>query len=181
MITINFATRNYRLSAQITKGLLIGSVILSLTALAMLWTSFTLRRDSALMEKKLKDAEGAYAEVKPVLAERAQLEKNLSAMSGLLESRRFSWTKFLTNIETVVPRGVAMKHIDFNPHDGTLSFDGVAQSPEALRDLIVGLERSASFKEPLLKHQSQEKGSISFNVVAIYYGNKNAAVASGNP
>jgi Tfp pilus assembly protein PilN len=181
MIAINFATRNFRLSALITKGLFIGSVILALTAAAMLWTSVTLRRDSTIMEKKLKDADAADADVKPVLAERAQLVKDLSAMSGLLEARRFSWTKFLTSIETAVPTGVAMKRIDFNPHDGALSLEGVAQSPEALRNLIVGLERSASFKEPFLKHQSQEKGSISFNVVAIYYGNKNAAVARGNP
>ena len=181
MIAINFATRNFRLSALSTKGLLIGSVILALTAAAMVWTSVTLRRDNAIMEKKLRDAEAADTEVKPVLAERAQLVKNLTAMSGLLESRRFSWTKFLTSIEAVVPTGVAMKRIDFNPHDGTLSFEGLAQSPEALRNLIVGLERSASFKEPFLKHQSLDKGSISFNVVAIYYGNKNAAVARGNP
>jgi len=181
MVSINFATRNYRLSAIITKGLLIGSIVLLMTASAMLWTSFSLRRDIAIMEKKLKDAETADAEIKPVLAERALLTKNLSAMSGLLESRRFSWTKFLTNVETVVPTGVAMNRIDCNPHDGSISFEGVAQSPEALRNLIVGLERSASFKEPFLKHQSQEKGSISFNVVAIYYGNTNAAVASRNP
>ncbi|HXY62434.1 MAG TPA: PilN domain-containing protein [Nitrospirota bacterium] len=181
MIAINFASRNYRLSALIRKVLLVGSVILSLTASALLLASFTLHREATILEKKLKDAESADAEVKPVLAERAQLEKSLSAMSGLLESRRFSWTTFLTNIESVVPKGVAMRRVDFNPQDGMLSFEGVAQSPEALRDLIVGLERSASFKEPLLKHQSQEKGSISFNVVAIYYRDKNAAVARINP
>jgi hypothetical protein len=44
----------------------------------------------------------------------------------------------------------------------------------------VGLERSASFKDPFLKHQSLEKGSISFNVVAVYHDNRNAAVAKGN-
>ncbi len=181
MISINFATRNYRLNALITKGLLIGSVILLLTASAMLWTSFSLRSDNAIMEKKLKDAEAADAEVKPLLEERAKLVKDLSAMSGLLESRGFSWTKFLTNIERVVPTGVAMNHIDFNPKDGTLSLVGVAQSPEALRNLIVGLERSVSFREPFLKYQSLEKGSLSFNVVASYSDSKSTTVARGNP
>jgi len=181
LIAINFATRNYRISALITNVLLIGSVILSLTTIAMLWTSFSVRHDGEIIEKKLLDAEAADAEVKPVLAERAQLAKDLNAMSGLLESRRFSWTKLLTSIEAAVPTGVAMKRIDFNPHDGTLSLEGVAQSPESLRNLIIGLEHSPSFKEPFLKHQSQEKGSISFNVVAIYYCNKNTSVARGNP
>jgi Tfp pilus assembly protein PilN len=175
MISINFASRNYRLTAMVTKGLFIGSVILTLTASGMLWTSATLRHSSAIMEERLKEAEAADIAVKPLLAERARVVKDLSAMSGLLESRRFSWTKFLSSLELAVPRGVAMKRIDFNSRDSVLSLEGTAQSPEALRNLIVGLERSVSFREALLKHQSQEKGSISFNVVAIYDANKNAA------
>ncbi len=181
MIEINFALRSYRLTALIKNGLLIGSAILLLTALSMIWTSFTLRRDNSVIEKELKDAEAADIEVKPVLAERAQLVKDLSAMSGLIESRGFSWTKFLSSIEKVVPIGVAMNRIDFNPQDGTLSFEGVAQSPEALRNLIVGLEHSVSFKEPFLKHQSLEKGSLSFNVVAFYTGNRNTTAVRRNP
>jgi Tfp pilus assembly protein PilN len=180
MIAINFASRNFRLISQITRGMIVGSAILTLTAADMLWTSVSLRRDISVMERKLKDAEAADAEVKPVLAERERLVKELSAMSGLLESRKFSWTRLLTNIEAIVPKGVAMNRVDFNPHDGTLSVEGMAQSPEALRNLIVGLERSASFKEPFLKHQSLDKGSISFNVVAVYHDNRNAAVAKGN-
>ncbi len=61
-----------------------------------------------------------------------------------------------------------MKRVDFDRRDGSLSMEGTAQSPEALRNLIVGLENSSSFTAPYLKHQLLEKGSISFNVVAVY-------------
>ena len=179
MITINFASRNFRLIELVTKGLIAGSVVLTLIAVLMLWTSVSLRRDISLMDRKLKEAEAADKQIKPVLAEREQLVKDLSAMSDLLETRRFSWTRFLTNIETIVPKGVAMKRVEFATHERTVSLEGAAQSPEALRNLIVGLERSALFKDPYLKHQSLEKGSISFNVVAVYHDNAGTAVAQG--
>jgi Tfp pilus assembly protein PilN len=117
--------------------------------------------------------------MRPVLLEREVLVKNLNAMSGLLESRRFSWTRLLTSIEAIVPIGVAMKNVDFDPRDRVLVLEGTAQSPEALRNLIVGLEQSASFKDPFLKHQSLEKGSISFNVVAVYHEGAGASVVKG--
>jgi Tfp pilus assembly protein PilN len=179
MITINFAARNFRLIALITKAMVLASVVLALTAGAMLWTGVRLVREASIMERTLKGAEAAEEKVKPVLAERSRIVKELGSMSGVLESRRFSWTRFLSDIEAVVPTGVAMKRVDFNRNDGTLSLEGVAQSPEALRNLIVGLERSASFREPFLKHQSLDKGSISFNVVAVYTIAQNAGRAHG--
>jgi Tfp pilus assembly protein PilN len=179
MITINFASNNYRLITRITNGLIAGSVILALAAAGMLWTSAALRRNGAAMEQKLLEAQTADDRIKPVLAERGQLVKNLSAMSGLLESRRFSWTRLLSTLEATVPLGVAMRSVDFDPRDRALSLEGVAQSPEALRNLVVGLEASTSFKDPFLKHQSLDKGSISFNVVAVYRENTVAAPANG--
>jgi Tfp pilus assembly protein PilN len=179
VITINFASRNYRLIALATKGIIAGSVLLTLGAAMMLGTSVSLRRDISLLDQKLRNAETADEQIQPVLGEREQLVKDLSAMSDLLETRRFSWTRFLTDIEAIVPRGVAMKHVEFAAHERTVSFEGAAQSPEALRNLIVGLERSPSFKDPFLKHQSLEKGNISFNVVAVYHDNAGIAVAQG--
>ena len=169
MISINFAGRDYRLIARITTGLVAGSVVLALTAAGMLVMNVSLRRDASLMEQRLKDAEATDAQIRPVLMERELLVKDLNAMSGLLESRRFSWTRLLTSIEAIVPIGVAVKSVEFDPHDKTLQLEGSAQSPEALRNLIVGLEKSVSFKDPFLKHQSLDKGSISFNVAAVYH------------
>jgi Tfp pilus assembly protein PilN len=179
MIAINFAGRNYKLIAKITTGLIAGSVVLALTAAGMLWTEVSLRKDISFLDKRVKEAESADAQIRSVLAERELLVKDLNAMSGLLESRRFSWTRLLTSIEAVVPIGVAMQNVAFDPRDKGLLLEGSAQSPEALRNLIVGLEQSSLFRDPFLKHQSLDKGSISFNVVAVYHEGAGAAVVKG--
>jgi Tfp pilus assembly protein PilN len=179
MITINFASRDYRFIARVRTGMIAASLVLCIGMVGMLWTATSLRAAMSSLDGKLKDAEAAVALVRPLLAERGQLVKDLNAMSVLMESRKLSWTRFLTTMETVVPRGVALTHVEFNPNDRTVALNGMAQSPEALRTLIVGLERSTAYKDPFLKHQSLEKGNISFNVVAVYHENAVAAVAKG--
>lgn len=168
MITINVASTKYRFFARIRTGLIAGSVVLCLALACMIWTAVSLSANIAAMDRRLKDAGAADEEVRPLLGERAQLIKDLTAMSGLMESRNLSWTRFLTSIEAVVPMGVALTHVEFLAKERTVTLDGVAQSPESLRALVVGLEKSASFKDPFLKHQSLEKGNISFNVIAVY-------------
>jgi len=153
------------------------AVILALVAVAMVWESASLRRDLSEMKQKLAAAEAQDKQVKFTLLEREQLMKDLNAMSGLVEARKFSWTLFFTSLEAAVPTGVALKNVTLSPKDRTLSIEGMAQSPEALRDLMVGLEKSTSFTKPLLKHQSLEKGTLSFNVVAVYHEYKNAGMA----
>lgn len=179
MITINFASRNYRLISGIRTGLFAAAGLLCIVMAGMLWASMSLRADITALDRKLKEAETADDLIRPLLVERGQLVKDLSATSALMESRKFSWTRFLTALETVVPRGVALTQVAFGPNDRTVVLNGMAQSPEALRTLIVGLEKSTAFKDPFLKHQSLEKGNISFNVVAVYQENKGAPVAKG--
>jgi Tfp pilus assembly protein PilN len=180
MIAINFASRNYRLIEWIRSGLIAACVILGVIMIALIWTAVSLRVDISALDAKLKELEAVEKQVQPALLERGQLVKDLSAMSGLLESRKFSWTRLLTSIEAVVPVGLALHKVDFNPKDHMLTLEGTAHSPESLRNLIVGLEKSASFKDPFLKHQSLEKGNISFNVVAVYREDTGVAVAQGN-
>jgi Tfp pilus assembly protein PilN len=177
MITINFASRNYRLVENIHTGLIAGSVVLCLVMAGVIWTTVSLRSNVSAMERKLKDAQAADEQIRPLLGERLQIVKDLTAMSGLLESRKFSWTRLLTSVESVVPRGVALTHVEYKAKERMVMLDGMAQSPEALRNLVVGLEQSQSFKNPFLKHQSLEKGNLSFNVTTLYQENKTAGVA----
>ncbi len=176
-IDINFASRNYRLSARIYSGLMAASVFLAVLALFVLGKTFSYRAGIAVMDVKVKEMAQTEEQVRPVLMEREQLTRDLSAMSALMEARRFSWTRLLTNIESVFPVGVALSRVDFNLRDRSLMFDGTALSPEALRNFMVGLEKSPSFRDPFLKHQSVDRGSISFNVAARYQEAQAAAVA----
>ena len=176
MISINFASTNYRFAVRIARAFAAAGIILACVAAGMVWKSISLHSTAAAMQEQLKEAEQSDLQINSLLAEREQLGKDLSAMSGLMDARRFSWTRFLTSIEAVVPVGVALKKVEYNPGDRTLSIDGMAQSPEALRNLIVGFEKSPSFTAPFLKHQSLEKGIISFNVVAVYHEAKSTGV-----
>lgn len=179
MIPVNFASRDYRLIERIHIVLLAAIVILCVTVAGMIWTAVSLRKNIAAMDLKLKEIEAADESMQPAFREREQLVKDLSLMSGLLESRKFSWTRLLTRIEAVVPVGMALKRVEFRPADHTLTLEGTTQSPEALRNLVVGLEQSSSFKDPFLKHQSVEKGKNSFDVVAVYRENAGPSVAQG--
>lgn len=178
MISINFASNNFRALLRISRVLIAGSVILACVAAGMVWKSFSLRSSAAAMQAKLRETEISDEQTRALLAEREQLVKDLTAMSGLMDARKFSWTRFLSGIEAIVPVGVAFKKVEYNPTDRTLSIDGMAQSPEALRNLIVGFEKSVTFTAPFLKHQSLEKGIISFNVVAVYQEHKETGAAS---
>jgi len=177
MITINFSSKNYRLLETIRTGLIAGSVVLCIIMAGMIWTAVSIRSSVAGMQQKLKDADAADQQTLPLLRERQQIVKDLGSMSGLLDSRKFSWTHFLTSVESVVPKGVALSKVEFNTKDRTVALDGMALSPESLRNLVVGLEQSASFRNPFLKHQSLEKGNLSFNVIAVYQEHKGAGVA----
>ncbi len=177
MISINFASRNYRAVAWMAQALIAGSIILALGSAGMVWRTVSLRTDISAVQQKIKKTEASDEQLRSVLAEREQLVKDLNAMSGLMDARKFSWTRFLTSIEAAVPVGVALKKVEFNPKDRALSIDGLAQSPESLRNLVVGFERSSSFTDPFLKHQSLDKGIISFNVVAVYHEHKSNDMA----
>jgi Tfp pilus assembly protein PilN len=179
MITINFASRNYRLIWRLRSGLIAASILLAAITTGMLWTAVSLRAELSSLDQRLQGLKAADEQVRPVLLERESLVKDLTAMSGLMESRKISWTRFLTSIEAVVPVGVALKKVEFNPKDSTLTLDGVARSPESLRNLVVAMEKFPSFKDPFLRHQSLEKGNITFNVVTGYREDKNRVVAQG--
>ena len=171
MITINFSSTNYRLAARWSAGLAVASFLLTALLAVQVLALTEARSDRAVLEQKLKQQSDREAQLRPVMQERAQIVSDLSAMAGLMETRRFSWTRLLTGMEAAFPVGVALTKLEYNPKDRTLVIDGVAQSPEALRNLMVGLEKSAYFKNPLLKHQSVDKGIISFNVASFYSDN----------
>ncbi len=165
---MNFATRDYRLSVRLVAGLIAASVALLVVTGAMAWTILSYRGQKAALDRQMTDLAARNEHLQPLLAERDRLLRDLGSLSGLLAARNFSWTKLLTGIEEVFPAGAALEKLQYNPKDRTLVLEGRAQSPEALRNFMVGLEKAPLFKDPLLKHQSVEKGVISFTVGARY-------------
>jgi len=154
-------------------------VFLLACAAFMAGMTYLYRTEIVAMDRKLAGLEAAHEKVKPLLMEREQITRDLAVMSGLMETRRFSWTRLFTDIEAVFPVGAAVSRVNYNSQDRAMGLEGTAQSPEALRNLMVGLEKSPAFRDPLLKHQTVEKGSNTFNVVAFYTGIKAPRIAQG--
>jgi len=170
VITVNFARTDFRLIARLQWGGIAVIALLVVSGGSLLWAANSYRQQGEVAERQLRDLAASAAKLRPAIEERQQLVKNLSDMSGLIEARRHSWTQFLTGIEAAFPAGIALTKVDFRPRDLTAVLEGEAQSPEALSGLMIGLQRSRSFKNPQLKHQSMDKGSLSFNVAVTYQG-----------
>ncbi len=169
MIAVNFSSRDYRLHERIFVSLLIGSAALIIVLAGTVRAVMSTYSDTDSVIAKVTELSKRDMEIQPLLVEREQVLKDISAMSGLIEMRRFSWTGLFTDVESVFPEGVALDRMAFNPKDKSLSLEGRAQSFEALRGLVAGLEKSARFKNPLLRHQSVDKGAISFTVGMEYH------------
>ena len=174
MIMVNFAGRNYRFAERLSAALAAMIVLLAAVLTIQVWDFMDSRAARAALEQKLKQQSDREEQLRPILLERARIVSDLTAMAGLMEAKHFSWTRLLTGLEKVFPVGVALTKLDFNSKERALVIQGVAQSPEALRNLMVGLESSADFKDPQLKHQSVDKGIISFNVTSFYVENSAA-------
>ncbi len=177
MITINFSGKNYDLLERFRTGLAVANLLLAAIMVIIIGTALSLRSEIVALDRNVIEMEKSQEAFKTVLDERSRVVKQLTDMSALLELRRFSWVQMLTNIEKAFPIGVALTSVEYNPKDRSLALDGKAQSPESLRNLIVSLEREAAFREPYLKHQSLDKGSIAFNVITFYQDHKTAGLA----
>jgi Tfp pilus assembly protein PilN len=168
VVDINFATTDHRFIGRVRSVLFAASAALLCLAVALLALGSSYRSQSAGVRSQVQKLEAAGATIRPALLEREQLVKNLGEMASLLEARRFSWTRLLTAIEEVFPSGVALNRLEFDPRQRVVALEGDAHSPEALSGLMIGLQRTAILKNPLLKRQSMEKGTISFHVTVSY-------------
>lgn len=165
---INFAARDYRFSARVVAWLIVVSGILVLIFLGMAATILSSRSEETALARQAAELAERTGKLQTLLNERDRLLKEMGSMTTLLESKRFSWTGLMTNIERVFPVGVALDRLQCNPKERTLLLEGRAQSPESLRNLVVGLERSPSFTDSQLRHQSVERGIISFTMGVRY-------------
>jgi Tfp pilus assembly protein PilN len=168
LITINFAGTNFRLLMRVRQGLIVTVFLLGTMTGILLWKANSYRVQSSALKQQVGEFTASIEKLRPVMQERQQLVKDLGDMSGMLEARRFSWIHLLTGIEAAFPSGVALTRLEFNARELAVALEGTAQSPEALSGLMIGLQKSRSFKSPLLKHQSMDKGNLSFNVAVTY-------------
>jgi len=179
LISINFARTDFRTLSTVRWWLLVVAAASAVVLVVLALTARSYRLQGNAAEQRVKELASAEQRLRPLMDERQQLVGNLNAMTGLLQARRFSWTRFLTHLEGVFPEGIALTRLELHPPNLTASLEGFAQSPEALSRLMIGLQQSRSFKNPLLKRQSMDKGILSFNVVVLYNETASDGPAAG--
>jgi len=94
-------------------------------------------------------------------------EVNLANL--LIEKRVFSWTKFLTGLEQVIPPRLALSSVRLEQGGTMVHLLGSAVNLEDITAFTVGLQDHPTFKDPVLaQHRLGTNGLVEFDVTLRY-------------
>ena len=98
-----------------------------------------------------------------------QLPAEVSLANQVLTKRHFSWTQFLSALESAIPRQVSMKTIHLDPGGGVVHITGLAVTVEDVTALTVTLQDHAAFYDPVLgQHRARPDGLVEFDLMLRY-------------
>jgi Tfp pilus assembly protein PilN len=98
-----------------------------------------------------------------------QLPAEVSLANQVLTKRHFSWTQFLSALESAIPRHVSMKTIRLDPAGGAVHITGLAVTVEDVTALTVTLQDHAAFYDPVLgQHRVRPDGLVEFDLTLRY-------------
>ena len=98
-----------------------------------------------------------------------QLPAEVSLANQVLTKRHFSWTQFLSALESAIPRQVSMKTIHLDPGGGVVHITGLAVTVEDVTALTVTLQDHAAFYDPVLgQHRVRPDGLVEFDLMLRY-------------
>lgn len=118
-----------------------------------------LRQDKKL-EEELNKKEAGLSE-----NEMEALVSEVSFANSLIRQKAFSWTLFLSDLETAIPKNISVSSIQPQFNEGVISLLGTALSLEDLTNLIISLEDSPVFEEVFLNNQKTiENGFVQFTI-----------------
>lgn len=99
----------------------------------------------------------------------SRLSFEVELANQLLEKRMFSWTKFLTELEQIVPPRLALSSVRLDQPGTTVRLTGTAMSLEDITAFTLGLQDHATFKDPVLAHhRAGSNGLVEFEVTVRY-------------
>ena len=98
-----------------------------------------------------------------------QLPAEVSLANQLLTKRHFSWTQFLSALETAIPRHVSIQSIRLDPGSAVVHMTGLAVTVEDVAALTVTLQDHALFRDPVLgQHRAGPDGLVEFDLTLRY-------------
>jgi len=98
-----------------------------------------------------------------------QLPTEVSLANQLLTKRHFSWTQFLSTLESAIPQQVSIKSIRLDPGSAVVHMTGSAVRVEDVTSLTVTLQDHAVFHDPVLgQHRVGPDGLVEFDLTLRY-------------
>ncbi|MEO5863451.1 MAG: PilN domain-containing protein [Nitrospiraceae bacterium] len=98
-----------------------------------------------------------------------QLPAEVSLANQLLTKRNFSWTQFLSSLETGMPQQVSIKSIRLDPGNAVVHMKGLAVTVEDVAALTVTLQNHAVFRDAVLdQHRVGPDGLVEFDLTLRY-------------
>ena len=98
-----------------------------------------------------------------------QLPAEVSLANQLLTKRNFSWTQFLSALETGMPQQVSIKSIRLDPGNAVVHMKGLAVTVEDVAALTVTLQNHAVFRDAVLgQHRVGPDGLVEFDLTLRY-------------
>jgi hypothetical protein len=98
-----------------------------------------------------------------------QLPGEVSLANQLLTKRHFSWTQFLSALETAIPPHVSIQSIRLDPGSAIVHMTGLAEPVEDVTALTVTLQDHAVFRDPVLgQHRVGQDGLVEFDLTLHY-------------
>ena len=98
-----------------------------------------------------------------------RLPAEVALANQLLAKRNFSWTRFLSGLEEVIPPRVAIESVRLDPGSAVIHLTGSAISLEDVAALTVKLQDHPTFRDPDLgQHRLGSTGLVEFDLMLRY-------------
>ena len=115
----------------------------------------------------LAEAQREGLDLSGLSLQRLPAEVNLANL--LLTKRHFSWTQFLSALETAIPPQVSIQSIRLDPENAVVHMTGLAVTVEDVTALTVTLQDHAVFHDPVLgQHRVGSGGLVEFDLTLRY-------------
>ena len=98
-----------------------------------------------------------------------QLPAEVTLANQFLAKRNFSWTRFLSDLEEVIPPRVSIESVHLDPGSAIIHLTGSAVSLENVTALTVKMQDHQTFHDPVLgQHRTGPTGLVEFDLMLRY-------------
>ncbi len=177
----NFASGEFARSRLVAAALYALAFLGIVFAIGMVWWASDLRREVAALEENVARVHQQTSRLREELRQAGfspddsaaveRLVKQVDGLNQVIDSKSFSWTALMNDLEAVVPRNVSIKSIRPDLKTKKVTFDGVALTLQDVTALMIALQTSGRFGDVFLQQQkATDENRTEFAIECVYRG-----------